>query len=52
MWELVLQLILDLLCLTYVDELDDGWRLLIKILIYLLFIIGVIALIYYLFIRP
>lgn len=52
MLELVLQIILDIVCLHYVDDLADGWRVFLKILIYLLFIIGVVALVYYLFIRP
>ncbi len=52
MLELLLEFVLDLVCLHYLDGLSDGWRVFLKILIYALFVVGLVTLVYYVFIRP
>ncbi len=51
MLELMLSFLADLLLLRYFDDLSDNLRLIVKVVIYILAIIGVAALMYYVFIR-
>lgn len=51
MLELMLSFLADLLLLRYFDDLSDNLRSIVKVVIYVLAIIGVAALVYYVFIR-
>jgi hypothetical protein len=54
MLEAILHVLLDVALLHFFDDLSltDGWRTFLKFVVYLLFFLGLIALVYYLFIRP
>jgi len=51
MLELMLSFLADLLLLRFFDDLSDNLRTILKVVIYILAIIGVAALVYYMFIR-